>query len=255
MQAITYPTFQRLLQTCSGAQLLKNTMKPSVLHKSDALVAFLVVMYILVLAAVPSLLSAQQVKFLFSEEGPFEQLSIVTWIFAALLIPLAIRPPGKTAWLFSALFLCFAAREADWHKEFTADSLLKANYYRYTDAPADEKIIAAVFALAFIALVVYAGFVIVRFLLRGGWRSRAGLWLLLGTALIVLGKVLDRAPAELAEAGYAIGAWAGPYTAVFEEGLEMIHPLILAWSVWLCRFGPSYLSLQDVPTTALFIHR
>lgn len=210
-------------------------MKTNAPLRADALVVLLILLYTALLVVIPMIEPEAQVKFLFSEEGPFETLSIFTWLFAAVATFVAFRGQ-KGAACFSLLFVLFAAREADWHKKFTADSLLKSNYYRYSDAPLMEKLLAAIVALIFIGLILYAGFVIARFLLaRGGWATRGGLWLFAGAVLIVLGKLLDRAPAELALAGYKLSATAGLYAGVFEEGLEMIHPLILAWALWLCR--------------------
>jgi hypothetical protein len=221
----------------------KEAMKAHSPTRADGIAVLLILLYIGLLAALPALLPEQQVLALFSETGPFEILSILTWLLAAAVVLSAFRATGTRAGplMFSLLFLLFAAREADWHKQFTADSLLKSNYYRHADAPMMEKLLAAIAALVFIALIVYAGFVIARFLLaRGGWRSRGGLWLLAGAALVVGGKLLDRAPAELALAGYPIGPALKLYASAFEEGLEMIHPLIVAWSLWLCRGEPLF---------------
>lgn len=224
-----------------AARLPREYMNTNAPTRADAIAALLIVLYMLLLAAIPAALPVAQVKSLFSEEGPFELLSIVTWLIAAVATLAAFRGERRGAFLFSLLFVLFAAREADWHKKFTADSLLKSNYYRHADAPLMEKLLAGAVALAFIALILYVGFVIARFLLaRGGWRSRGGRWLVIGTALVVLGKLLDRAPAELALAGHGLSATAGLYAGAFEEGLEMIHPLILAWSLWLCRGLPLF---------------
>lgn len=216
-------------------------MKSNAPARADKVVALMIILYMLLIAAIPTLLPVPDVKALFSEEGPFEMLSVATWLIAAVVVVTSFRHAKPGSFLFGLLFVLFAAREADWHKKFTADSLLKSNYYRHTDAPMMEKVLAAIVALAFIALVLYVGFVIARFLLmRGGWRSRGGVWLVVGTALVVFGKLLDRAPAELALAGHALDATVGLYAGAFEEGLEMIHPLILAWSLWLCRDLPLF---------------
>lgn len=211
---------------------------------ADLRIAIAIVLYILLLALLPLLLPHPVFRFTFSEVGPFEQLSIAAWIFAALVIVVRIRPLGPRAWAFALLCVIFAAREADWHKTFTADSILKTNYYKHAIAPFGEKLAAATVALAAIALLLYVGFVVARFLLRdGGWRSRAGIWLIAGTALVVLGKILDRAPAVLAEDyGIVLAPIVDLYAAAFEEGLEVIHPLILAWSVWISQIERRYLS-------------
>lgn len=211
---------------------------------ADIRIAIAIALYILLLALLPLLLPPADFRFTFSEEGPFEQMSIVAWIFTALIIVVRIRPLGPRAWAFALLCLIFAAREADWHKAFTADSMLKTNYYKHAIAPFGEKLAAATVALAAIALLLYVGFVVARFLLRdGGWRSRAGIWLIAGTTLVVLGKMLDRAPAVLAEDyGIVLAPIVDLYAAAFEEGLEVIHPLILAWSVWISQTERRYLS-------------
>lgn len=211
---------------------------------ADKRVAIVIVVYILLLAVLPLVLSQPVFRFTFSEAGPFEQLSIMAWIFTALIILLRIRPLGPRAWAFALLCVVFAAREADWHKAFTADSILKINYYKHTIAPLSEKLMAACVALVAIALLAYVGFVVMRFLLwQGGWRSRAGVWLIIGTVLVVLGKMLDRAPAVLAtDYGVVLSPLVDRYADAFEEGLEMIHPLILAWSVWISQMERRYLS-------------
>lgn len=210
----------------------------------DARIAVGIVVYMLALAIFPLVQSEQDFNWTFSEVGPFERLAIAAWLFAALIVIFRIRPLGKKAWAFALLCVVFAAREADWHKAFTADSLLKSNYYKHAVAPLSEKILAGAVGLAAIALVIYIGLVIARFLFRqGGWRSRAGIWLILATTLVVLGKVLDRAPAVLFESyGITLSPIVDLYAAAFEEGMELIHPLILAWSVWISQTERRYLS-------------
>jgi hypothetical protein len=211
---------------------------------SDARVAWVLVAMIVLLASLPLVLPEASFRYAFSEEGPFERMSIVGWLVAAGIIILRIRPLGMRAWAFALLFVSFAAREADWHKAFTADSILKTNYYKHASAPLAEKIIAFAVAIAFIALIAYVGFVVLRFLfLRGGWKSRSGFWLMLGTVLVVVGKLVDRTPAVLAEEyGIVLLPIVGHYVAAFEEGLEMLHPLIMAWSIWISQEDRRYLS-------------
>ncbi|GAB3545447.1 hypothetical protein GCM10027343_21880 [Noviherbaspirillum agri] len=210
----------------------------------DIRLALALVAYILVLAVLPVVLPEDQFRWTFSEAGPFEQFAIIAWLFAALVVVVRIRPLGPRAWAFAVLCVLFAAREADWHKAFTADSLLKSNYYRHTVAPLSEKMLAGMVAVAAIAVILYVGFVIARFLLRqGGWRSRAGIWLMFATALVLAGKVLDRAPAVLFEEfGIALSPLVGHYAAAFEEGMEAIHALLLAWAVWISQTEKRFLS-------------
>jgi hypothetical protein len=211
---------------------------------SDRRIAIAIVVYAVMLALLPLILSRPDFKQVFSEEGPFEQLAVVAWIFTALVILFRIRPLGMRAFAFALLCLVFAAREADWHKAFTADSMLKTNYYKHAAAPFGEKLAAGLVALTAALLLLYVGFVVARFLFaRGGWKSRSGGWLMIGTALVVLGKILDRLPATLSvDYGIVLPALVGLYADAYEEGLEVVHPLLLAWSVWISQFERRYLS-------------
>lgn len=210
----------------------------------DIRLAVALIIYMAALAVFPLALPEAQFRWTFSEEGPFEQFAIAAWLFAAVVVIVRIRPLGARAWAFAMLCVLFAAREADWHKAFTADSLLKSNYYRHTVAPLSEKIVAGMVAVAAIAVIIYVGLVIARFLLRkGGWRSRVGIWLILATGLVLAGKVLDRAPAVLFEEyGIALSPLVGHYSAAFEEGMEAIHALLLAWAVWISQSDRRFLS-------------
>lgn len=211
---------------------------------ADLWTTVFIAMFVLLLAALPLLLPQQSFRYAFSEEGPFERLSVIGWITTALIVIARIRPFGFRAGAFALLCLLFAMREADLHKAFTADSILKSNYYKHAIAPLGEKLVAGIVAIASIALIVYIGFVVLRFLfLQGGWRSRSGFWLLFGTMLVLLGKVLDRAPSVLSEEyGIVLSPLVGHYAVAFEEGLEMIHPLILAWSAWISQRERRFLS-------------
>ncbi len=196
------------------------------------------------LVSAPFIFEADTFNELFSETGPFERLSIVAWLLASAVVLWRIRPLGPRGLAFAFLYALLAAREADWHKAFTADSLLKSNYYRHTLAHFSEKLVAAIVALIFIGLLLYATVVIVRFLWRHqGLHSATGWLLLIGGALLVLGKVLDRAPAVMAHSwGIHLDPVVGQWMKAFEEGLEMITPLYVAASAWLSQKEARYLS-------------
>lgn len=214
------------------------------MNKTDRSIVLILFAYVGLLSLLPHLLGEEAFAWTFSEQGPFEQLSIAGWLGTALIVLLRIRPLGARAWAFALLCTAFAAREADWHKLFTGESFLKNSFYRDAARPFEEKLVCGAIALLLVALVLYAGFVIARFLfLQGGWRSRSGAWLMAGTALVVVGKLIDRLPAVLSvDYGIELGPLVKHYSTVFEEGLEMAHPLILAWSVWISQTGRRYLS-------------
>lgn len=211
---------------------------------ADRRIVLAIALFTVLLALFPLLLSEESFVWVFSEAGPFERLSEPAWIVTALIVIFRIRPLGPRAWAFALLCLAFAAREADWHKAFTGESFLKNSFYRDAARPIEDKLICGAIALVLIGLLLYAGFIIARFLfIRGGWRSRSGGWLLAGTALVVIGKVLDRLPATLSvDYGIELGPMVKLYATAFEEGMEMIHPMILGWSVWISQFERRYLS-------------
>lgn len=210
----------------------------------DRVLVAVLVLYAAMLAVTPLVLSPQGFEWFHSEEGPVERAAIVLWIAASVVVLVRIRPFGARAFGFALLYLVFAAREADWHKAFTADSLFKNAYYRRTAAPFEEKLIAGLVAVALLALFAWACWVIFRFLVRErGWRSRSGGWLLAGWALLFLTKVLDRAPAVLAEDyGVQLAPLVGLYFSALEEGMETALPLMLAWSAWISQTDRRYLN-------------
>lgn len=191
--------------------------------------------YLALLAVLPLALSPSAFGWFFSEEGPVEVGAMLLWFTAAVVVVVRVRPPGARGWAFAALYLAFAAREAELHRAFTADSMLKSAYYRRVAAPLEEKIIAGIVAVALVALLMYVLATVVRFLwTERGWRTRSGAWLLVGMLLLVFAKVLDRAPAMLLEDfGVAIGPLAKKYVSAFEEGIEAVLPLILGYSAWI----------------------
>jgi len=204
-----------------------------------ALLAFIVILMIMPLA-----MSADSLNFTFSEDGPFEIISPFVWVFAALLVLYRMKPMTPSAWAFFIGFLIFAAREADLHKKFTADGMLKINYYKHAVAPLTEKLIAGAVALTLVIGLLCMGYVILRFLfLKNGWRTRAGFFLIVSVALMVLTKIVDRAPNVLeVDYGIMVEPLLRRIALAYEEGLETITPLVFAWSVWIGRDERHYLA-------------
>lgn len=212
--------------------------------RTDRWIAWALLAWIAFLAAAPLVLQTERFRWTFSEEGPVEVASMILWIVAAAVVLVRIRPFDSRAAAFALLYLAFAAREADWHKAFTADSMLKSAYYRSPGVPLAEKLVAGAVAVALLCLLVYVLWVVARFLVReGGWRSRSGVWLLAGFALLFLTKILDRAPATLAvDYGVRLAPLVGAWFSAFEEGLEAAMPMLLAWSAWVSQSERRYVS-------------
>lgn len=184
----------------------------------------------------------------FSEEGLVERITEACWMFTGLVILKQLPPSSVMTWVFALLCFFCAAREADLHKAFTADSMLKMNYYRRTVAPLAEKLLAGVVALGVVVLAGLALASLLRFVRRGGWRLRHGVWLMAALALMVLTKLFDRLPATLqVDYDIVISQWMQLRLLALEEGLESVAPLMLAWSAWLSRRAAQHRRLPFEP--------
>lgn len=193
----------------------------------------LTAVYAAFLLAIPIAFSPERAKWMLSETGPIEVLSVFAWlVLAALFAFSAFRPAVK--WPMALLFAGFAAREADLHKAFTAEGMLKINYYTRSSAPLGEKLISGTVALVFVGLLLYSAFLFIRFLLfRSAWRSQVGRWLMFAGFLFAACKVLDRLPNILLEKhGIMLPPLLNLYFASLEEGLELWVPIILIWLAW-----------------------
>jgi hypothetical protein len=198
--------------------------------------------YTVGLVAIPLLLPAPVAKLVTSESGPFEVGALVLWLAAAVTLAIRIRPFTARTLAFAGLYVIFAAREADLHKAFTAESISRLSYYRHSAAPLAEKLAAGAFALLFLLLVAHAIWVCARFLLRGGLRSRSGFWLAFAGVLLVATKAVDRTQAVLDRFGTALPLDVARFVPALEEGLEAAVPLLFAVSAWISQAERRYLS-------------
>lgn len=201
--------------------------------KSEKNFMALTAAYTAFLLILPLVFSPESAKRILSETGPIELLSIVAWLVLAALFAFSAFRPG-VKWPMAALFGIFAAREADLHKAFTTQGMLKINYYTKAPAPLGEKVVAGIVALVIIGVLLYGGFLFMRFLIvRSGWRSHAGRWLVFAGFLFALSKLLDRLPnVMLEEHGIAFSPLMNLYFAALEEGWELWVPLTLSWLAW-----------------------
>jgi hypothetical protein len=189
-------------------------------------------------------LPPERFSYIFSEAGPFEEVSILLWLGASLAVLAFARPLTSRGVIFALLFAAFAAREASWHKAFTTDSLLKISYYLKSPASLTEKILAGVVAALFIAMLIYAAIVVIHFLfVKSGFASRTGYWLVLAGVLFVLVKLVDRTPSLLHDfTGHQIQVDVWRLMKAFEEGFEALTPALFALSAWVSRTDKPYLS-------------
>lgn len=184
-------------------------------------------------------LPAERFRWLFSEQGPFEILSIGFWLLLAVLcfsLPGLPRParlgPGLVA-------LLAAAREADLHSAFTAKSIFKSGYYLKTAAPLGEKLLGGLVAVAALALVAHTFVAGVRHVVRQrAWNRDWARTLMLGVGLLVACKLLDRGQSVLGEwLGWEFSPFARRLNASFEEGFECVLPVLFLIGLLQYHYG------------------
>jgi hypothetical protein len=187
------------------------------------------------LTCIVTILPEEQFLLLFSETGFFEKVSILAWLIVALVILLTFPPRRRIHYGLSALFVMCSMREADWHKKFTTDGIFKLRYYTKSIAPLAEKIPAACVLLLFIGLTLYALISGFRYLRTAENRRNEAVWIMfIGIGLFFLGKILDRSSSLLEKSfNILVPSATKHYIAAYEEGFEMITPLVIALAfVW-----------------------
>jgi hypothetical protein len=166
-----------------------------------------------------------------AESGPIEALTAVLYWMAAGLVLLGFADESRTrgsAVAMALLLAGFAARELDWHVEFTGSSLLRVSYY-LGDAPIRHKLgaLLAVLVLAWAAV----------FLLRRhgrqllhDFRGARPVAITCATVLVTMAatKIVDRSLGVLRESFDVVSSTAvQALQAAVEEPLELGLPVLV----------------------------
>ncbi len=166
---------------------------------------------------------------LIEEGGPVENLTIVMYLVAVVVLLLRRLPltlPDKAA--IAVLLLACAAREADLHKDLFGMSILKARFY--TDFAAPWQIAVALAALLPAGAAVW-WLLVSR---RGAWFVRPARWsapvvtAVAFVVVLVLSKVLDRLPDTLT-GWHIVTTLSEParlFLQAWEELLELALPVL-----------------------------
>lgn len=175
------------------------------------LVPFFVVLITAGLAGLALLLDTDIARPLFSEQGFFEQMSPVIWIFAGLYALWKVNKGGAQYLVLGLTFIALALREWDHHKTFTSDSILKINFYK--DGFGMEQIFGGLVALVIIGLILATLVILIRYIIaQRGYKTRGGQLLFMGLGMLVASKIMDRAPSILR----------GDYNIVLDERTELV---------------------------------
>ncbi len=198
--------------------------------KNYALIPFVVALVTAGLIALAYVLDTATAKHLFSEQGFFERMSPVMWIAAGLYALWHVRGGGKAYLVLGLTFIALAMREWDHHKTFTSDSILKINFYK--DGFGLEQLFGGLAALAIIGLIVATLVILTRYIIaRRGFESRGGQWLIAGLGMLVLSKIMDRAPAILRDNDFVLDGQFTLMLLALEEGFEFFCPAFILLGV------------------------
>lgn len=174
--------------------------------------------------------------FALSEQGPYEQLSLVFWLLLAAYIVWRWRPGNASVYCLAAGALIAAGREASLHKAFYGVSVLKVNFYTLPDVPLLHKLLIGSVVLILLAALLYSLWLLIDWLRQGGWRRESGQIMIVGVGLLVGTKVLDRLNSVLrVDFDIRLSALVAENVVILEESLEMALPLVLliaAWRLW-----------------------
>jgi hypothetical protein len=182
-------------------------------------------------------LSDESAAFALSEQGPFEQLSLIFWLLLSGYIIWRWWPGDHISWTLALLPLIALAREASLHKAVNGISVLKRQFYLSNEIALQPKLLMGAIALTSIAALVYGLYLLVIWLRAGAWKHSGGQFMLIGVGLLIGTKILDRVNSILrTDFGVILAAHTAESIVVFEESLEMALPLVLlaaARFIWL----------------------
>ncbi len=161
-----------------------------------------------------------------SAEGSFiEVCSVFVFSFAALIFFfLFVKTRRIIDFIYTVLMFFAAAREADLHKEWTKDSILKTRFYLDQEVPLNEKICG----LIIIGLLIYCAIQLLKrapqFISNLLRFHSAALGTSLALGILFLAKIIDSKD-RLPYVDDTFADIDGMYLRLFEESLELAAAL------------------------------
>lgn len=182
---------------------------------------------IVFLFAFPPLFGLYWTNTLFGAWGVIDTASPIMWIFAATAAIANSQISIKNRTLFGLTFFIFALRELDFQKRFTETTFIKINYY--DEISGLTHYLAGVLAIVLIMIVAAAAIASVRAYIRPeSLPIVKARWLITGWGILVISKILDRAPAKLSnDLDIELEKSVTQIMMTLEEGLEFLAPIIM----------------------------
>lgn len=173
---------------------------------------------------------------IFREGGPIEEQSMLLWLALAVFCVATLGVRSLAGWAGFVLSLAAAAREADWHLQFTGYSVLKIPFYYRPQYPIEAKLIAGAAVLLIGAATAIILYKLWRRAKNSG-RKTLPVWgwtAIAAVAALGVSKVLDRSENVLEESfGIILPELVGTSVWAMEETSEMILPLAFGAAI-LC---------------------
>lgn len=195
--------------------------------------ALIVISALLVATALT--LGEERFQWLFDEGGPVEDASMWGWIVLSVLCLVILRSVTLASLSGSVLCLAAAAREADWHKEFTGYSVMKIGFYHHPEYGVGARLLAFVI----MALVITSAVIVIRSLVRN-WRESPqnapewGVVACISIGWLVAMKVADRFRDVFGSlTGIEFGDTSKNILSAWEEGGELLLPVLFGVTVWM----------------------
>ena len=185
----------------------------------------------------------------FSEAGPIENATLWGWVLLAGFSVVVLRRITRPSLSGMVLCLAAAAREADWHKEFTGYSVMKIGFYHDSARGVGERLLA----FFIVAAVIASAVILVRSVLTR-WRLSAekpptwGVVTVLAIGWLITTKIADRFRDIFNDlTGFEFSETAKNMLSAVEEGGELLLPLLFGVAVWV--FARSHHDRRDASTT------
>lgn len=185
------------------------------------------------LAAMSLLLSETTQITVFSESGLFEMVSEPLWLALGVLVLIVLRPATPATVSGAIICAACAAREADLHKHFTSESVLKIGFYHDSAHPVLQRVLFGVLMVILAGSMILVVGALVRRVREGEKPFQSwGLFAVIAMGTLVLTKVLDRTPNMLDDAtGFVFPENLRGVLRAWEEGFEMLLPVMFGIAV------------------------
>ncbi|MEL0027307.1 MAG: hypothetical protein VW625_01370 [Perlucidibaca sp.] len=174
--------------------------------------------------------------YLYSEQGPYETVSVWLWLILAgqALLTRSLHAHTRITAALAALLM--GAREMDLHKSLFSTSFIKMPFYKSPTISLHDKLLGGLLLLALAALLVYLGITLFRHLRNRGLSDTPTLLLVSGLFLGAVSKALDRFSSQMHEL-FSIEVTAATRWLIvsLEESLEMTLPLFFILALLTLR--------------------